>query len=96
MIHLSLHLENGQIVYFTTENAAKCTQAPEVTTHASFFRLFTQNRFARTLLHSEVPKYYTWNNRNETWQCRKQGQIVLEMRSSDAFGWVYTVHPILR
>ncbi|GBM67805.1 hypothetical protein AVEN_216252-1 [Araneus ventricosus] len=28
VIHLSFHLENGQRVYFTTENAPKCAKPP--------------------------------------------------------------------
>ncbi|GBL83735.1 hypothetical protein AVEN_132644-1 [Araneus ventricosus] len=43
----------------------------------SFFRLFTQDEFALTLLHNEVPNFYTLNNGNKTWQRRKQGQVVL-------------------
>ncbi|GBM07408.1 hypothetical protein AVEN_26481-1 [Araneus ventricosus] len=43
-------------------------QAPEETTLISFFRPFTQDEFARTLLHNEVPKCYTWNNGNKTCQ----------------------------
>ncbi|GBN57734.1 hypothetical protein AVEN_255021-1 [Araneus ventricosus] len=83
-------------VYFTTGNAAQRAQAPEETL-ASFFRLCTQDEFARTLLHNEVPKYYTWNNSKKTWQRRKQREAVLEeaeIRSSYALRRVYTVHPI--
>ncbi|GBN88403.1 hypothetical protein AVEN_123627-1 [Araneus ventricosus] len=96
VIHLSVHLENGQRVYFTTENAAQRAQAPQETTLASFFRLCTQDEFARTLLYNQVPKFYTSNNGNKTWQRRKQGQVVPEqagIRSSDALGRVCTVHP---
>ncbi|GBM23565.1 hypothetical protein AVEN_122858-1, partial [Araneus ventricosus] len=39
VINLSIHLENGQRVYITTENAAQCGQAPGETTLTSFFRL---------------------------------------------------------
>ncbi|GBM55092.1 hypothetical protein AVEN_55975-1 [Araneus ventricosus] len=49
---------------------------------------------ARTLLHNEIPKYYTWNNGNKAWQHRKQGQVVLdqpEIKSCNALGRVYTV-----
>ncbi|GBM64439.1 hypothetical protein AVEN_166682-1 [Araneus ventricosus] len=84
-------------VFFTTENVAKRAQAREEATLASSFKLFTQDEFARTLLHNEVPKYYTWNNGNKTWQRRKRGKIALEqaeIRSSDALGRVCTVHPI--
>ncbi|GBM19665.1 hypothetical protein AVEN_199839-1 [Araneus ventricosus] len=98
VIHLSVHLENCQRVYFTTENAAKRAQAPDEVT-LSFFRLCTQDEFAHTLLHNEESKYYTLNNGNKTWQRRKQGQAVLEeakIRSSYALGRVYTVHSIHR
>ncbi|GBL85053.1 hypothetical protein AVEN_221290-1 [Araneus ventricosus] len=98
-IHLSVHLENGQRVYFTTENAAQRAQELEETVLTSFFRLCNQDEFPRTLLHNEVPKIYTWNNGNKTWQRRKQGEVVLEqaeIRSSDALGRVCTVHPVHR
>ncbi|GBL83290.1 hypothetical protein AVEN_110619-1 [Araneus ventricosus] len=78
VIHLSVHLENGQRVYFTTGNAAQCAQAPQETTLTSFFRLCTEDEFVRTLLYNQVPKYYTWNNGNKIWQRRKQGQVVPE------------------
>ncbi|GBN61619.1 hypothetical protein AVEN_62136-1 [Araneus ventricosus] len=66
VIHLSVHLENGQRVYFKTENAAQRAQAPQETTLTTFFKLCTQDEFARTLLYNQVPKFYTWNNRNKT------------------------------
>ncbi|GBL73852.1 hypothetical protein AVEN_230806-1 [Araneus ventricosus] len=56
VIHLNVHLENGQRVYFMTENAAYLAKAPEEATPS--FRLCTQEEFALTLLHYEVPKYY--------------------------------------
>ncbi|GBL96733.1 hypothetical protein AVEN_111867-1 [Araneus ventricosus] len=71
VIHLSVHLEKGQRVDFTTETAAQHAQEIEETTLTTFFRLCTQDEFARTLLHNEVPKYYTWNNGNKTWQTLK-------------------------
>ena len=93
---MSVHLENGQRVYFTTENAAEQAQAPQETTLTSYFRLCIQDEFARTLLYNQVPKYYTWNSRDKTWNRCRQGEIVPEeegIKSSDALGRVYTVHP---
>ncbi|GBL71983.1 hypothetical protein AVEN_115023-1 [Araneus ventricosus] len=77
VFHLSAHLENCQRVYFTTKNAAQRAQAPEETALTSFFRLCIQDEFARTLLHYELPKYYTKNNGNETWKRRNQGEVAL-------------------
>ncbi|GBN52866.1 hypothetical protein AVEN_183486-1 [Araneus ventricosus] len=59
VIRICVHPENGQRVYFTTENAAQRAQAPEETILTSFFRLCTQDEFVRTLLHHEVPKCCT-------------------------------------
>ncbi|GBM90190.1 hypothetical protein AVEN_239937-1 [Araneus ventricosus] len=60
VIHLSVHLENGQRVYFTTENAAQRAQAPQETTLTSFFRLCTEDEFACTLLYNQVPRLEQW------------------------------------
>ncbi|GBN06776.1 hypothetical protein AVEN_205904-1 [Araneus ventricosus] len=86
VIHLSVHL--GQRVYLMTENAVERAQTHEEATLTSFFRLYTRDEFACTLLYNEVPKCYTLNNENKC-QRLKQGQAVpeeAEMRSSDAFG----------
>ncbi|GFQ71286.1 helitron_like_N domain-containing protein [Trichonephila clavata] len=55
VIHLSVHLENGQRVYFTEGNAAeRALFAPE-TTLTAFFRLCNEDEFARTLFYHQVP-----------------------------------------
>ncbi|GBM15679.1 hypothetical protein AVEN_262858-1 [Araneus ventricosus] len=96
VIYLSVHLENGQRVYFATENVLERVQVPPETTLTAFFTLCQSDEFARTLLYHQVPKYYTWNARNKNWDPRKSGQIVPEnpgIKSSDALGRVYTIHP---
>ncbi|GBN23644.1 hypothetical protein AVEN_53536-1 [Araneus ventricosus] len=50
VFHLSVHLENGHRVYFTTENAAQRAEEP-MKTLTSFFRLSIQYEFALILLH---------------------------------------------
>ena len=59
MVHLDIHLENAQRVNFTTENAAQRTETAQYITLTAFFKLCTQDEFARTLLYNQVPKYYT-------------------------------------
>ncbi|GBM00871.1 hypothetical protein AVEN_257377-1 [Araneus ventricosus] len=59
VVHLSAHLENGQRVYFASDNAHN-TQPP-VTTLTAYFKLCQEDTFAKTLLYIEIPKYYTWN-----------------------------------
>lgn len=96
VVHLSVHLENGQRVYFTEDNAQQRAAQPPNTTLTAFFRLCQTNEFARSLLYHEVPKYFTWNTSKNEFQRRKQGAIVPghpDVRASDALGRVYTVHP---
>ncbi|KIH67418.1 hypothetical protein ANCDUO_02256 [Ancylostoma duodenale] len=95
VVHLSVHLENGQWVYFTADNAEERAANPPNTTLTAFSLLCQQDSFARTLLYPEVPKYYTWNASRKVFCKRKQGAVVpgSDVRASDALGRVYTVHP---
>lgn len=96
VVHLAVHLENGQRVYFTPENAAQRAAEPPKTTLTSFFTLCRTDGFANTLLYSEVPQYFTWNPTGKLFQRRKQGKPVQghpNVFSTDALGRVYTVHP---
>ncbi|XP_070203407.1 uncharacterized protein [Littorina saxatilis] len=96
VVHLSVHLENGQRLYFKDQDALAKVEAPPETTLTAFFKLCSQDAFARTLYYYQVPKYYTWNTANRKWMRRKVGQTVPDnpdIRASDALGRVYTVHP---
>ncbi|UYV76647.1 hypothetical protein LAZ67_14001572 [Cordylochernes scorpioides] len=92
--HLSVHLENGQRVYFTSANAALQAHRPPKTTLTEFFALCQRDNFAKTLLYVEVPVYYIWSA-SKSWQPRKQGSRIADQVAfaSDAIGRVYTVHP---
>ncbi|XP_055306852.1 uncharacterized protein LOC129571114, partial [Sitodiplosis mosellana] len=88
------HLENGQRVYFTPENAQQRATAPPITTLTEFFELCKRDSFARQLLYSEVPK--TWDTTTKKCQRRKQGIRIeghTNLFASDALGRLYTVHP---
>lgn len=96
VIHLSVHLENGQRVYFTETNAVQRAERPPSTTLTSFFNTCTIDPFARTLLYSEMPRYFTWNATSKKFEHRKQGKPVpgyVKVYSSDTLGRVYSVHP---
>ncbi|UYV71019.1 hypothetical protein LAZ67_8001425 [Cordylochernes scorpioides] len=96
VVHLSVHLENGQRVYFTNANARTVAAAPPNTTLTAFFQLCQQDPFAKKLLYPEVPRYYTWNASRKSFCRRKQGTSVPEHEgifASEALGRVYTVHP---
>ncbi|GFQ88731.1 ATP-dependent DNA helicase [Trichonephila clavata] len=70
--------------------------SPQLTTLTEFFTLCRNDTFARTLLYSEVPTYFTWNTSTRKFQRCKQGRAVqghLNLYSTDALGRLYTVHP---
>ncbi|XP_073831623.1 uncharacterized protein [Musca autumnalis] len=79
VIHLAVHLENGQRVYFANETTANRAEIPPKTTLTELFLLCNNadvfGEFARTLLYSEVPRYFTWAQ-NKKWMPRKQGAPV--------------------
>ncbi|GFX64018.1 ATP-dependent DNA helicase [Trichonephila clavipes] len=94
--HLAVHLENGQRVYFTADNVRARALVLPATTLTAFYSLCQDDLFAKTLLYSEVPKFYTWNASTKKFQRRKQGKAVeghTNLYSSDALGRLYTVHP---
>jgi hypothetical protein len=76
VVHLSVHLENGQRIYFTESNLQNQLLNPPNTTLTAFFKLCQQDDFAKTLLYCESPKYYTWNASLKKFQRRKQGTDV--------------------
>ncbi|GFR25194.1 ATP-dependent DNA helicase [Trichonephila clavata] len=64
VIHLAVLLENGQQVFFRNETAIDRAINPPKTTLTEFFELCNRadafGAFARKLLYSEVPRYFTW------------------------------------
>ncbi|XP_054711426.1 uncharacterized protein LOC129221016 [Uloborus diversus] len=58
VIHLAVHLENGQRVYFTAHNIHNKVAKPPETTLSAFFNLCKIDEFARTLLYVEVPSLW--------------------------------------
>ncbi|XP_076273146.1 uncharacterized protein LOC143204485 [Rhynchophorus ferrugineus] len=96
VVHLAVHLENGQRVYFTAQNAVQRAAQPPSTTLTSFFETCQNDDFAQTLLYSEMPKYYTWNQSSRRFIRRKQGKPVpgyTDVYSTVAIGRIYSVHP---
>ncbi|XP_054259370.1 uncharacterized protein LOC128984111 [Macrosteles quadrilineatus] len=95
VMHLSVHLENGQRVYFTEENAVQRAAVPPNTSLTAFFELCANDEFAKTLLYHEVPHYYTWDPRTKKFCKRKRGArhpSVDGIFSTGTLGRVYTVH----
>jgi hypothetical protein len=76
VVHLAIHLENGQCVYFTDANVQQRALNPPGTTLTAFFTLCQENPFARTLMYSDVPSYYTWNVTKKAFIRCRQGEPV--------------------
>ncbi|CAF1468876.1 unnamed protein product [Rotaria magnacalcarata] len=96
VVHLAVHLENGQRVYFTEDNLHERINEPPKKTLTAFFLLCQKDEFARTLLYCDVPKYYTWNASEKVFKRRVQGTAVPgypNIRATNALRRVYTVHP---
>ncbi|XP_054259503.1 uncharacterized protein LOC128984227 [Macrosteles quadrilineatus] len=94
--HLSVHLENGQRIYFNEDNMQEKLLNPPNTTLTAFFKLCETDPFAQGLLYPDVPHYYTWNASTKEFKRRLLGQPVEEypdVKYSAAIGRVYTVHP---
>lgn len=77
-MQLSVHLENGQRVYFTDENLMEKLKNPKNTTLLAFFNLCESDDFARKLLYCEIPSYYVW--KDNTFIRRKIGAKVERLK----------------
>ncbi|XP_026464659.1 uncharacterized protein LOC113367249 [Ctenocephalides felis] len=77
VVHLAVHLENGQRVYFTENNILQQALTASKTTLTAFFKLCSRSdiagRFARTLLYTDTPEYFTWDKKLKDWVPRKRG-----------------------
>ena len=70
VVHLVVHLENGQRVFFGIQRPQKALNTPD-TTLTAFFALCQNDSFAKILLYSEVPTHYTWNANKKSFERRK-------------------------
>ncbi|GBN79694.1 hypothetical protein AVEN_148634-1 [Araneus ventricosus] len=61
VIHLDMHLENGQRIYFSEDNLQSRLANPTNTTLIGFFELRKNDNSEKTLLYCNVPKFYTWD-----------------------------------
>ncbi|GFX95305.1 uncharacterized protein TNCV_848951 [Trichonephila clavipes] len=91
------------ISYLSTEylkllrfNVLQRALNPPGTTLSAFFTLCQEDAFARTLLYSEVPSYYTWNETKKVFIRRRRGEPVDSQPGiyrENTIGRLYTVHP---
>lgn len=89
--YLNVYLKNDKRLYFTEENVEERAAQPQNKTHTAFFQLCQADNFAKTLLHYEVPKYYTWYTISKMFYRRKRRAVVpdyVRVRAFDAMGRV--------
>lgn len=88
--HISVHLDNGQRIYFIDQNARDRVEQTKNILLTAFFQLCKTDTF-KSLLYHEVPKYYTWNEKEKKFERRKRG--LFDIYTSDALGdWdVYVI-----
>ena len=61
--HLVVHLKNGQRIHFNPDqNLEARLLEPPKTTLTAFFALNARDEFARTLLYSEIPQYFRFDD----------------------------------
>ncbi|KAF8787227.1 hypothetical protein HNY73_008849 [Argiope bruennichi] len=97
IVHLTIHLENEQRVYFTVNNASDIVNNPRDITLTGFFKLCIADDFSKYLTYDKVPVYYTWNATNRKFQRRKQSIPVDgydNVKKSDTLGRVNVIHSI--
>ena len=92
-MHLDVHLENGERIYFTEETARQRVAECQ-TKLTGFFSLCKTDEFARTLLYCDVAKYYTWASNKFKRRLRGTPEPGHPgVFASDALGRIYAVHP---
>ncbi|RCN29090.1 hypothetical protein ANCCAN_25155 [Ancylostoma caninum] len=82
VVHLSVHLENGQRIYFTADSAEERAANPPNTTLTAFFS-YAAGRIRQNPSISRGAKVLYLERIEES----------SDVRASDALGRVYTVHP---
>ncbi|GFV04815.1 ATP-dependent DNA helicase [Trichonephila clavipes] len=93
-MHLSVHLENGQRVYFTEDGAIHKIINPQKTTLMAFFELCQVDNFAK--LFCIVKFQHTMYGKIANFIEGKKGKAVSgypEIKKDQVLGRVYTVHP---
>ncbi|GFY16369.1 uncharacterized protein TNCV_2350131 [Trichonephila clavipes] len=94
VIHLAVHLPNGERIYFTENNFRERMATPLKTTLTALFLLCQNDAFSKTLLYVDVPRYYTWNVSLNEWKRRVQRTPIdgwPGMKAGDARECIYSV-----
>eukprot|EP00919_Chromeraceae_sp_WS-2016_P049109 GHVR01116167.1.p1 GENE.GHVR01116167.1~~GHVR01116167.1.p1 ORF type:complete len:128 (+),score=8.47 GHVR01116167.1:431-814(+) len=72
VVHLAVHVEDGQRICFDDNTILGCVSHPPTTTLTAFFVLCQQDSEAKKLLYNEVPMYYTWSKKENKWNINRR------------------------
>ena len=76
LVHLDVHLENRQRVYFNAENVIDQITNPKNTTLMAYFQLCQEDIFPKTHFYDEVPSYYIFDKQSKLFKRRIRGKPV--------------------
>ncbi len=70
---LPIHLEDRQSCVFSEEDdMLQVLDRNRETKLTQFFELCCSDEFARTLIYSELPRFYCWKSRQKVWERRQR------------------------
>lgn len=96
VMHLDVHLENNERVYFNNENAMNVVNNPKPTTLTAFFKLCSEDSFAKSILYSDVSKFYIFDKQKKIFVKRVRGKLIDQVnniKETNNLSRMYTVHP---
>ena len=73
-LHLHLGDDERRVQFRGDANLEAVLRDQRASKLTGFFQLCAEDGFARTLLYTEVPRYFTWDTRACRWQRRKRGE----------------------
>ncbi|GFR09589.1 helitron_like_N domain-containing protein [Trichonephila clavata] len=96
VVHLAVHLENGQRVYFTAQNAVQRAAQPPSTTLTSFFETCQNDDLHKHCYILKCQNIIPGINPQGDLYDGNKGKPVpgyTDVYSTDAIGRIYSVHP---
>ena len=87
VFRLAIHLEHQQPIHFHDDDKIEDVLASNIdSTLTSWFKLNATDVKARSIIYSDIPKFYKWDKTNKNWSPRARGE-------SNTIGRMYFVQP---
>lgn len=86
-VRLPIHLENQQNIMFNEEKSInhESILSKAHTQLTEFFEINKNDNFSKTLQYHDIPKHYSWDQKNKKWKKRT--------RKSEVIGRIHFIHP---